>query len=401
MRLRVALVTILTVVSTALRADVKPLEKKIPHLSSASGTLPGINVRHGQELTFVITDTSPNCYTYNLKEKSDDRRELAGESGQVSLSTTHDGEVTAYEIAIADRSDAPQGCISAPRTFTIPVRPYWHLAFTGGFVHDELKDPVFFLEPGKKTEGTTTLDGSYVRQDTEAENGYNIGGASMIHLYSNTGLPVAWVPITFGVALNDSEPRFLLGTTVRFGSLLYLTAGATFGERDRLPTGVHVGDFTQNPNLITTLGKRRDQQAFVAISFKFLDRGLDPFKNALTGRPILEDSKPPTPPPPANTKPSISTTDKKARKVGESLEIEGLNFGDPKDTSIAKFVMFGKTKVMSTDADQVTEWTSKKITVKVPDLLKDEPATTPSIDIDVFVQVGEQVSEKKKLKVNR
>jgi len=384
-------------------AGSAPTEVHIPHLSTASGTLPGISVKHGQQLTFVISDTYPECFTYNLKEKQDAPVEAAKaglQPGEVRLTTEHDAAVTSYEIVIAPRPGANAECPTGTTTYTIPVRPYWNLAATGGFAHDELRDPVYFLEAGSKTENGATKQGFYVRQDTAAEDAYKIGGTAFVHLYHNTSSPVAWVPISFGLGLNNNETRYLLGTSVRFGPLIYLTVGAAFGERKRLPTGVRLGDFTDNANLLATPASRQDQGAFVSISFKFLEQGLSPFKNAVVGKPVLDTTLAAgNNPQPAAAVPSIAAATPTALKADESLTLTGINFGDPSDTSSVIFGMASSLTLNSKDA-RVT-WTKDKIVVKMPDILKDAPATETARDLEVSVKVGNRESEKKKVTIKR
>ena len=51
--------------------------------------------------------------------------------------------------------------------------------------------------------------------------------------------------------------------------------------------------------------------------------------------------------------------------------------------------------------DARVTWTKDKIVVKMPDILKDAPATETARDLEVSVKVGNRESEKKKVTIKR
>ncbi len=256
-----------------------------------AGTVAKIALSKGDKLTIAITHTSEQCYEFNLKSLVSTAELGKLTANQISFSDTvtfrviYDGEV-GYKIdarlkpGLHDQVKKVCEEHHGDRTWYVEVEhESWQLAITGAFTADDLTDPVYFLEATTRTVtdaegGQSTENGYVVRRNEAAENRFTLGAAAMVHLFHERlgGETVKWAPVSFGIGVNgDSNARYYLGTSARFGEKLYLTGGLVAGSVARLPANLAVGSFTADPNALGTLGTRTDAGWFLAVSLSLAD----------------------------------------------------------------------------------------------------------------------------------
>jgi hypothetical protein len=214
----------------------------------------------------------------------------------------------------------------------IPVENLsYALGFAGAFTAAALTDPVYFLEPAKKSiNGAPDVTGFTVRQNGDAEDKASLGTAAMIHLFHTDPhrwpfLGGNWVPVSFGIGVGeDSKTKYFFGTSLRFDEHLYLTGGIVFGPVNRLPNALSTGSFTTEATALDNLPSRTDAAAFVGISYTFLGRNL----RAANG-PFMTPFVTPVKAPPVAVDPTITAmTPEAGAKRGDVVTITGQQFGD-------------------------------------------------------------------------
>ncbi|MGH8176844.1 MAG: hypothetical protein ACREV5_11340 [Steroidobacter sp.] len=263
------------------------------HAQTQQGSL---RLRPGDAITFVVTNTYKPCFYYNAVSVDDPPAkgdaflaEIPDDAHFEFPRTTHDSGTAVYEVSatLKDGSECAERAKQLglkSHEWSVDVETLgWSIGLAGAFAIDKLTDPVFFLEPA----ANGAVQGFTVGRDSSAEDDTNQDLAIMIHLYNsgwNRARPnasllhtlldgVTWAPLSFGVGFKDNA-RYYLGTSLRFGDAGYLTLGKVFGKVDRLPSGMAVGDFTENGNALATLGARSDNAIFLSLSYKFLSTGL-------------------------------------------------------------------------------------------------------------------------------
>lgn len=299
-------------VLTLLLGAAAPVQAKTVTLDHETLTITpagAIGLYPDEVLEIVITNTSRRCYTFNLtpvEEEEGARLESADvHRDTVSIPVVHDAGVVAYEVVVRKKPNLPAGlenrCDRQDHTFRVPVKTYeWRLGGAGAFTGDRLTDSVFYLEDGVENPDAPPemqRQGFFVRQSMDAEDSYSLGAAAMVHLFHNdpvrfdfkkrkesmpSGTPgaglVHWAPVSFGLGVGEeSNTRYYLGTSLRFGQKAFLTAGWVFGSRDRLPDGLDVGGFTTEANALGSLGSKTSSAVFIGLSFDFLNVGASSF----------------------------------------------------------------------------------------------------------------------------
>ena len=262
----------------------------VSHALTPDGTLTSVFLNQGQILRIWITDTNLQCFTYNAAvAQAPLTTTFALDGGgpppnTAELVVTHDEDVSAYSITVAKINQT--GCespkvgqtILGNRTWTIPVKGRWNLAVSGAYSADGLTDRGFYLEPGtqKGQNGAADKQGNYIREDKNAQDRAQWSPSLMAHIYQPGRM---WVPFTFGVTTDTNNMKVYLGTGIRFLNKLYVTTGYVNGPRKRLPAGVHVGDFSEQANVLTDMPKRNTGSWFLGISLSFFDHSLGTFQN--------------------------------------------------------------------------------------------------------------------------
>lgn len=283
---------IAAIIFVPAHADAKAISIIIDHESGATSYSEVLQVAKGDTVRIAVQNTNKGCYSYNLRQLTTPidgtRAILDGTQNPdtVEFVDVHNGRTTQYEIKVNKRSDAPDSCRNPPidKSFEFIVDG-WNLSFTGAATLDELTSPVLFLEPGSMTgTGGQPVDGYFVRRNVGAEDDRSIGFAVMGHLYHTERLQIwksgqlQWAPISFGFGVaENSSTQLYLGTSLKFGDRFFLTAGRVWGDVDRLPANLEEGDFTEDPNAISTLGSKNDSDVFVSFSYLFGEIDLSKF----------------------------------------------------------------------------------------------------------------------------
>lgn len=267
---------------------------------------PGVvSLKAGESFQLQFVNTFPDCfeYSYRAVELPIDALRSPGappEREDLCLSPiVHDGKPRDYLVFITRKDRAPDGCPSLAtrgedNPWVVPVRTFgWTVGFAGGFVVDDLTDPSYGLVEAEREVDGMTEQGFRVIRQSERDDDYSLGAAAMVHVFHTDPQKLGpWAPLTFGLAVNNgSAVRYFLGTSLRFSDQAFLTAGAVFGGRDRLPPGLDLGDnsFTTNANALNNLDSRNDMGWFVGVSYAFLG---DKAKNALEGAIPTPTAKP-------------------------------------------------------------------------------------------------------------
>jgi IPT/TIG domain-containing protein len=356
------------------RASVaKTIKVPLSHASTAFGTLVPVNISANDELSIEISDTDPACYFYNLREATPPPglKDLAAGAPVVVLTATHDESVSQYIVEITKKARAT--CSSPAGRWVIPVRPFWEFGFAAGFTGDGLTDPVYFLEPTTlPAVGTEPArNGFFVRRDVGAEDSFKLGAAGLIHLIPRLNILGGVGPaLSFGLSLDDeTQTKYLLGLSLRFGARFYLSGGWAFGSRRRRTSGptfenANGSTFTQDPNALASLGKKSGSAVFVGLSYTFLDVGLQPFRNVVAPAP----APPPLTAPPKEEeapKPVITKVEPESEEIGKPITITGTGFGPVTANGVIFFEQEGIKENVESTSPKVT-WTTTAVTVLVP-----------------------------------
>jgi len=249
-----------------------------------------LRLRRNARFCIEIVNTQPACFLYNLREVDNDSNWLT--VSVLPPRTTerfvviHDGETDEYVIEITKKSPLPDACKSETLLAlerSIRIENYgWTLGFAGAYTLDQLTDPVYFLEPGtrEKPGGMPgeMEEGFFVRRRGSAEDSWERGAATMIHLHHNgpgrQRWDVHWVPLSFGLGVaGESESKYFVGSGMRFGTKAFLTLGWVFGEETRLPAKLGLDDFTTAGDALDTLPTGDGDAFFFGLSYTFA--GLD------------------------------------------------------------------------------------------------------------------------------
>jgi len=186
-----------------------------------------------------------------------------------TITVVHRSEFSSYQI-IVTRKTARTDVNANNRTWVIPVFTHgWALDFCGGFVVDSLTNPVYYLEQGTGADAAN----SYIKENKNAEDKFTLGLVAMVHLYHTKALGnpdwICWAPLTFGLGFGaNTEARYYFGTSCRFGGVLYLTAGGSFGAISALPAK-YAKDAKADQSALTTLSKRNYWGFFLSLSYAF------------------------------------------------------------------------------------------------------------------------------------
>jgi len=285
---------------------------KFDHGKNAA-TDPGIvSLKAGETFQLEIDGTHPECFDYSYRAIELPVDVRAGQGGlspaDICLQTiVHDGKPRDYLVFITKKDPFPSKCsrVTLPtrdenNPWVVPVRTLgWTAGFAGGFTFDGLTDPSYGLVAAEREVDGMSEKGFQVIRQSERDDDYSLGAAAMVHVFHTDPSRLRllrwanWAPLTFGLAVNNgSDVRYFLGTSLRFSDQAFLSAGAVFGGRDRLPAGVDLTDnsFTTNSNALNSLDTRTDVGWFVGVSYAFLG---DTAKNALEGAVSTPTGTPP------------------------------------------------------------------------------------------------------------
>lgn len=271
----------------------------LDHKSKIQNPTGVIRLSNREFFDIVILNTNQDCFDYNVetvKIPGAEREEITNPQLTATIHAIHDEKVTSYVVSatkksnITNEQNKQENCELSGYTWTIPVETYgWNLSFSGGFTADGLTDPVFFLEPVASDNPSNQMESQQVykiREDKNAKDQVRLGATAFIHLYHNgtRGWQKYWAPISFGLKIGD-EQAYYLGSTLKFGSKLFVTGGVVLGERTRLPDGLQVSGTTSDVNALKTLGTRTEASGFISISFSALTFDFNVFKNAFPAKP--------------------------------------------------------------------------------------------------------------------
>jgi hypothetical protein len=138
----------------------------------------------------------------------------------------------------------------------------WDVALTGGFVATGLVDPVYAL--GNVTGQVSRV----VLRQPDRESAVNLGVAMFAQVHHDR---YAWfAPLSFGIGLRgDSHATFYLGSALRFGPHVSVTAGVAVGPVATLPAGVVEGRAVTDTNFLSDLGTRTTHSWFTGVTYTF------------------------------------------------------------------------------------------------------------------------------------
>jgi hypothetical protein len=186
---------------------------------------------------------------------------LEGYSTNVTISPAVVGEEECFIMSHHDPPKEPQGI---------------DFEVTGGFSVDSLTDSVYSLE---LREGRPEPHFQIVK-DRNAEESLVPSVVIMAHLIRPRRIRLEgfnWAPISLGLGIGEnSSLRTFVGTSVHFGSRLFLTAGGVLGRTSRLPAGLKEGDVTTDPNALADLPRQNEVSWFLGLSYRFGTSGAFP-----------------------------------------------------------------------------------------------------------------------------
>ena len=245
-----------------------------------------IELARGDYLTIEVIQTNLECYTFNLKEikpaPPPGTKALAADpyTEKIVFSLTHI-DASAYEITVTKKPGAE--CKLDGNKWQIDVLTHgWGIGFGGAFTVDSLTDPVFSLQPATRQKPSgETEQGFAPVENPDQRDEFKLGSAAMVHLYHSDPDKfgrggINWVPVTFGIGVNDEKVRYFIGSGIRFNTHLFLTVGGVLGSQNRLPNGLA---FTTELNALAELPTKTDHGWFFSLSYTFLkDNVADIFK---------------------------------------------------------------------------------------------------------------------------
>lgn len=360
---------------------------RIDHRTGTISPAGPIGLAKGDDLIIALENTYPVCYRYKVEDVQPAQPKSGGFAAETVLfKVRHDGKATAYRIKADLRAGADPLCPLSSDSWEIPVEAHeWSLALTGAFTIDGLKDPIFFLEPTTRpgSAGQPAEDGFNALQDSEGEDDFTLGLASMIHLFHSNDAylrvladEVSWSPISFGISVagEGNSAKYFVGTSLKVGSKFYITLGYAFGSVHRLPSGVTSTTFLENANALNSLPSRRIGRPFVAFSYSFIDVSPSLFRDRFV-EPQPEGEAPGG----DSATPSRlwnAAIEPKAGKAGTPVTITltgGTFTGDPKRDKIT-------VDEKDLEPPPATEAGAKTATIRIPDGSKGELSILVEID---------------------
>ena len=254
-------------------AAPKPLVITYDHQSGAQSTSGIAEASPGETVILRVINTDTSCFDYNGAPKPP---VVAGamDTSQFEITLVQQRKSSGYTMDVTQKKNPPANCAAvfatlSPRSWSTDVDVLgWELSFSGAFTIDGLSDRAYFLEDGTSNE----VPGFIVTRSEDAESETNQRLAFLIHLYNSRWerhRSVTWAPITFGMSIDDNT-RYLVGTSLKIGDKLFVTAGGVIGKIKVLPTGLSEGDFTTDQNALGTLGTKSETSWFLALSYSFL-----------------------------------------------------------------------------------------------------------------------------------
>ena len=388
-----ALSLVLSGCSSTRTFSPKTVEHTLSHRNTGSGKVPAISASHGDTVLFHVIDTNDACFTYNAEEDTTPRAEAnrRGKTAVDLLPIKHDEATTSYRIRVRKRA----GCTDADGLdeveWEVPVRELWNLAFAGGAGRHDLVDPRYFLKEESRdvdnNPQTPAVAGFVVTRNPDADDDFKVEGTALSHLYLSSTLVrgVSVAPLSFGISIDRDRPSYLLGSSFRFGSRAFLTIGRIFGTRQRLPTALAEGDFTDDANALADLPTRAAESWFVGVSFSFLSSGVADLFRSRVGVP--QGPKPAPQPggttantPPAPTAPEIKLDPTAASNPTEKITITGSGFSAPES---GNQLLIGGSSFASTNDAVIKSWSDAKIEFVVPEAKFQDAPHTEVIEVKV------------------
>lgn len=155
----------------------------------------------------------------------------------------------------------------------LPIRQSgWNLEFAGAFTISDVVNPKFALQSMDSDDG----NGSILVQNAGAEDDNRLGLAGFIHA-SHSRFSY-WSPLSFGLGVEQGNNiSYYVGTSWRLGKQAHVTLGVNWTSVDALPAGEQIGMPPTNDNVLSNLGSKTEQGAFIAFSYSFLDPGKEFF----------------------------------------------------------------------------------------------------------------------------
>lgn len=237
-----------------------------------------LSVGDGADFAIEIRKTDLANYDYTVAGipiSTDGDRAEAADLQDTQFVQRHDKRFGGYVVLVRKRLDAGVDATLPNATFTITVTTSkWNLSFAGGF-------PVSTLVDRKYSLVDSTVGGEaqfLVRRETDRQDIVALSTATFIHI-SHSSKPLA---VSFGLGIGGNTTYFL-GPSYLFGDVGAISAGAVFGQRDDLPTGLRENHLTSDANALTSLRKKYAVGAFLALSFNFLGSNRSPFEKPFKG----------------------------------------------------------------------------------------------------------------------
>jgi hypothetical protein len=252
-----------------------PYSVALDHATGIVNPYGPLRLGDGDWVRIHITSTEPDLFSYNLvPQESRGQESLGKPDTSISLNLQHDGTATSYQVSAT--CGQAGGCKLLNRIWVLPVlEDKWVVSFAGAFTVDGLTDEVYSLTPEAVTGTGGTSSTQYrVHRNEDAEDNVSLSTAAMVHLHHtrrlNVGKSVQWSPISFGLGLSSgAEPRYFLGTSLKFGDAAFVTGGVVFGKQARLPNGLTEGGVTTDPNALNGSATRTAASVFVGLSYGF------------------------------------------------------------------------------------------------------------------------------------
>lgn len=358
-----AMLTIVFSTSLPAQDTCSNPDVRFDHANPSAFFLP-IKKGDGEQIVICIENTLPDSFLYEVSGLKLPAEAETREAAQLEtpaavdkeIRQRHDKQYGGYLVRIQAKSGAPTEALvdGEKKTlrdaqFIVSVQTVnWQYEVSGGFTINKLSSPVFGLRPRQGDSGMME-----VFRDEEKEDNVRLGVAGFIHVYHDR---YPWLVPTFGLGINEGNtPTYYTGMSWRLGKAAALTAGAAWGSVDTLPAGTQLGPVT-DANVLNNLQSRTDAGFFFALSYTFLNPGIDFFEKPIKGEGQQSGLSAPAAPQKASLRleKSAAVANPAEKTIDYKLKVFNDGTVDAKDVQVTDDLAAGNLEIVGNQPEGTT-----------------------------------------------